>query len=885
VSMSVGGPSPEGGALLSIKQEPAEVLEGAIATIKELEGSDPASLEGRIREITDPKVEGLVRDVFTSRDLQEIAYQNGYETAGEYVREELTQAVWDKSVSKLSTDKLWTAVFLRTGVEEEPSPSLEDPIGTEADPGLMRVLVDEWLTSIEDVGAAEEKGWVSLPEEKANWKAKVAEWRQTWTQLKGLIEDATPKALFSDDLATRKQQYLEFARRLHKAFPKALETDGYDLFEVKFPHLVEACKTAWAEEISQIIQGVEGSQEAFNPIKTGMQVARDVRRDIVTNRILQAALLDQGSSVDFLTDVHYQTAVKQWGHKAYHLGYLQEELGPPEVMVEVLEGPLRRVAPDVFNTYYTEEGVLEDFKTAFNALSDQGKDAVIEVFIDAYKEGVTNGRLPLLDSMEPLKESYRGLEKALEEEDYNAFIKQLKDVRNSFQEIGITMPVSSMSLTEVAVDKLQKAGDLSSVLKDRLRRSPNRVDPALMQNLRDGIKGIENEEVFEGLIDDLENSDRDENKKMYMQKVKAEIRVSLEGQSDRILTENGELLKRKVVDYQNNLTSFGAALWGRASNVLEKAGEAQETPTQRILEEMDSLAIRGVQEGLVETLQKNPEIYLQLSEEMKNAPEVLELMDENPGLQYGVSEETYQEWLANPVQAFTENIQARSCREIVFSAVQWEGMYLQRAHEDLKKDREIVLAAVSENGWAFKFAHEDFQKDREIGLLAVQDNGCALEFAHEDLKKDREIVLAAVSENGVALEFAHDDFKKDREIVLAAVQRNWKALDYAHEDFKNDRDFVLEAVPMPWVVANRIGEDLRKDKEFVRAVVQRYEELVLNGYEDSPEDRAYISILKERAGYGEWAMLTSRNMIALCMGIAVLGVIIARYVGDRGTKK
>lgn len=146
-------------------------------------------MQGRISAITDPRVAGLVRDVFTSRDLEEIAYQSGYETAGEYVREELTQAVWDKSVSKLSTDKLWTSVFLGIGQEEELSSSLEDPIGTEAEPGPMRVLVDDWLSSIEDVEAAEEKGWVALPGERANWPVKVAEWKQTWTRLKDLIEN------------------------------------------------------------------------------------------------------------------------------------------------------------------------------------------------------------------------------------------------------------------------------------------------------------------------------------------------------------------------------------------------------------------------------------------------------------------------------------------------------------------------------------------------------------------------------------------------------------------------------------------------------------------------------------------------------------------------
>ena len=71
----------------------------------------------------------------------------------------------------------------------------------------------------------------------------------------------------------------------------------------------------------------------------------------------------------------------------------------------------------------------------------------------------------------------------------------------------------------------------------------------------------------------------------------------------------------------------------------------------------------------------------------------------------------------------------------------------------------------------------------------MQQNGLTLEFASDELKKDCEIVLTAVQDIRWD-KFASDDLKKDCEIVLAAVQQSGYALqdiELVALQYKNDK--------------------------------------------------------------------------------------------------
>lgn len=64
------------------------------------------------------------------------------------------------------------------------------------------------------------------------------------------------------------------------------------------------------------------------------------------------------------------------------------------------------------------------------------------------------------------------------------------------------------------------------------------------------------------------------------------------------------------------------------------------------------------------------------------------------------------------------------------------------------------------------FDTEDLTTDREVVLTAMTYNGRLLNCVSEALRRDREVVLAAVTQDGYALKFASDDLQKDREVVI-----------------------------------------------------------------------------------------------------------------------
>jgi len=82
--------------------------------------------------------------------------------------------------------------------------------------------------------------------------------------------------------------------------------------------------------------------------------------------------------------------------------------------------------------------------------------------------------------------------------------------------------------------------------------------------------------------------------------------------------------------------------------------------------------------------------------------------------------------------------------------------------------------------------------DKEYVKQRVQQNGMALQFAHFDLKKDKEIVKVAVRQDAKALQYAHFDLKRDKEIVKVAMQQDGVVLKYADESLKNNGAFLCD---------------------------------------------------------------------------------------------
>ena len=72
--------------------------------------------------------------------------------------------------------------------------------------------------------------------------------------------------------------------------------------------------------------------------------------------------------------------------------------------------------------------------------------------------------------------------------------------------------------------------------------------------------------------------------------------------------------------------------------------------------------------------------------------------------------------------------------DIVFNAVQKDGLIVMYTSENTRDDYDIVLAAVNNNSVALIYASENMKNNYNIMLVAVQKDGRALEYASENMK-------------------------------------------------------------------------------------------------------------------------------------------------------
>ena len=86
-----------------------------------------------------------------------------------------------------------------------------------------------------------------------------------------------------------------------------------------------------------------------------------------------------------------------------------------------------------------------------------------------------------------------------------------------------------------------------------------------------------------------------------------------------------------------------------------------------------------------------------------------------------------------------------------------------------------------ENGLALEFAPEDMKRDAVIVLIAAQHDIFTLAYTSEETQSNVPVVTAAIQQNGSALAFASERAKNNEAVFLAAEQQIAKtAIGHAH---------------------------------------------------------------------------------------------------------
>ena len=94
-------------------------------------------------------------------------------------------------------------------------------------------------------------------------------------------------------------------------------------------------------------------------------------------------------------------------------------------------------------------------------------------------------------------------------------------------------------------------------------------------------------------------------------------------------------------------------------------------------------------------------------------------------------------------------------------ALKKNGLKLEDFPIFIQEDKELCILAIEQNYQAFKFVkNKEVLNDKCLVLDLVDKDGLLLEFASQDLKKDFDVVLTAVSNNHNAKEFISKDIKE-----------------------------------------------------------------------------------------------------------------------------
>ena len=99
--------------------------------------------------------------------------------------------------------------------------------------------------------------------------------------------------------------------------------------------------------------------------------------------------------------------------------------------------------------------------------------------------------------------------------------------------------------------------------------------------------------------------------------------------------------------------------------------------------------------------------------------------------------------------------------------------------------RSVVLTRIRQDGMALEYASEELKKDREVVMAAVVEDGGALQYASEELKNNESVMLAAVYKDGLLLRYASEELKNNWSVVYSAFKQNREALQYASPELRN----------------------------------------------------------------------------------------------------
>ncbi|KAF0975593.1 hypothetical protein FDP41_005587 [Naegleria fowleri] len=181
-----------------------------------------------------------------------------------------------------------------------------------------------------------------------------------------------------------------------------------------------------------------------------------------------------------------------------------------------------------------------------------------------------------------------------------------------------------------------------------------------------------------------------------------------------------------------------------------------------------------------------------------------------------------------------------SQRNMTLKCVQCDGLCLEYACSDFKKDPQIVREAYLQNPKSFKFCSEELRNQlkfvkelfrvdpqcltylpithelfyrKEFMLEAIQIDGSWLRKASHELRNDREVVMKAIESYPNALSYASKELRSDEEVVMTALKRNVKAFQYVDPSLYGNETVLRYAIEHDGYLFQSLPEEFRRNQQ------------------------------------------------------------------------
>lgn len=158
-------------------------------------------------------------------------------------------------------------------------------------------------------------------------------------------------------------------------------------------------------------------------------------------------------------------------------------------------------------------------------------------------------------------------------------------------------------------------------------------------------------------------------------------------------------------------------------------------------------------------------------------------------------------------------------REVVLNTVKSKGRMLEHCF-GFSNDEEVVWSAINNDGMALSGAADIFKDNEELVLLALNNNCWALQYASLRLRNKCNVVLKAVKENGATLCFAGPRPRDSKRIIMTAIKNDPYSLAFASKRLKEDKEIALIAVSSIPMTYKYIGENLKMDSDILSLLLK-----------------------------------------------------------------